>query len=66
MGQISSVFGCAVILYIYITLYTYVYIIWTMSYVSTLGMSYVQVSVCGMCGILSVLRAGFSVRYVQF
>ena len=36
-----------------------------MSYVFTLRMSGVQVSVCGMCGILSVLCAGFSVGDVQ-
>ena len=36
-----------------------------MSFVFTLRVSYVQVSVCGMCGILSVLCAGFSVCYVQ-
>ena len=34
-------------------------------YVFTLLMSCVQVSICGMCGILSVLCAGFSVRSVQ-
>ena len=36
-----------------------------MSYVFALAMSYVQASVCDMCGILSVLCAGFSVRSVQ-
>ena len=36
-----------------------------MSYVFTLRMSYVQVFVRGMYGILSVLCAGFSVSYVQ-
>ena len=43
----------------------YIYIIQTMSFVFTLMMSCVQVSVCDMYGNLSVLCAGLSVRSVQ-
>ena len=39
--------------------------IWIIVYVFTVRLSYVRGFVCGMCGTLSVLCAGFSVRGVQ-
>ena len=50
---------------IYICIYLFLFVLFTMSYVFTLRTSYVQAFVCGVCGILSVLCAGFRVPYVQ-